>query len=305
MEMSDRVAKLKRQCRHYRMILWTGALLAVGFIGMGLTQGPMEDLVLRRLVLVDAEGYPRMVMTGGLESEDSGGVILQFDSDGNLRVRLGIDADGSCSLSQYDQDENLRVASGVAKQGVGGLSCYDENGLVTAELGLLLDGQPHLVLTEGLIVGPSQILCMDGEGRTRIAIDAEDRERDAGIHLIDEELQRRLWLGTVGDDGPGEINLYSPRGDKRWSASTSGDDCFVQHLDRNGVDRIGSGTLGNGFAMQLLSDAYSNTRITMVTSDGDRAVMALDGLQLEETVSEELLATGSDEMPTEKPAAGE
>ena len=251
-DVSGRLKRLERKCRMQSVVLWTCGLLAAGGGLMGLGQDDADPIVLRQLCIVDGDNNIRMHLG---TAEDGSAGIRHFDREGNLRLATG-ETDGLCTSSFFDQDERI-----------------------VAEFGMHDEGASHLLIRRGVILGPEEIICLDPMGRTRIMLDTDDVDGDAGMHVFDEESRRRIWLGSVGDDGPAIMSLISERGDTRWRAYSEGEDCQVLHFDRNGIDRFGQVTLEGGSAMQLLVDGEGRTRMSLMTTGDGQAYMHAEGVE--------------------------
>ena len=106
-ESEDRIERLEREMRRQRgWILVLGIALVATFI-LGATQGTPDELTLRKLTIVDADGKERIVaMTDKLGSVR----LVLYDNDEKQRIVLEADTTAA-SLIHYDKNEKSRIVS--------------------------------------------------------------------------------------------------------------------------------------------------------------------------------------------------
>jgi hypothetical protein len=143
----QRLACLEQAIRRWQVIGVMGLALVATFGLMGAVGRPdgegLSELRTRALVLVDAEGRPRMDLR--VARNDSTHLVL-MDREGLPRMSLNILAQGGTDIVLRDQWGQPRATLSVVPDGRPGLSLYDASGTTRVSLGLLPDGATRLVL---------------------------------------------------------------------------------------------------------------------------------------------------------------
>lgn len=201
MDLETRVTLLERSSRRWRAASICLAAMAVlgGTLAMQ-SAGP-DELTLRKLVVVDADGRQRVVVSGsGLifadEAEqprivvatlDNGAAAVQhFDADGRRRIAVGTFADGGASVLHLDPERRIRLESGTYPGGVARTTQFDASGL--PRLTSQTDAEGHATMEHA-----------DPEGLPRITV-GTDAAGLAQIRLVDQSGTERL-VDRVEADG--------------------------------------------------------------------------------------------------------
>jgi hypothetical protein len=201
MTIEERVARLERSNRRWRLL----AVSALALLGTGglLAMRPAEpdELTLRKVVIVDAQGRQRVVLSGsGLifaDSEeiprivmatlDNGASAIQhFDAAGRRRIATGTFPDGGASVLQMDTERRVRLESGTYPGGDARIAQFDASGL------------PRLTAVTGSD-GAASVEHLDTSGMPRISVGTSEAGL-AEIRLVDQSGEDRL-VDRVEADG--------------------------------------------------------------------------------------------------------
>jgi hypothetical protein len=148
-EMRDRLGRLERELRYWRMAGGLTIVLAVVTIAAAMDAPAPKELRAETIKLVEPSGKERIVMTAlpGIPdltfldpagesrltldiADDHKPVVTVSDTaKGKGRLVLGID-DGSPNLQLYDRDGKRRVTFGVPKDTGALIRIYDADGKV-------------------------------------------------------------------------------------------------------------------------------------------------------------------------------
>ncbi len=164
--LEHRIERLELSCRRSRRFAATAAL-ALAVVATGAWTGhlePVDELVARKITLIDAEGVVRGEWTCSAQDEpmlrmrnDAGvqrigigvkrdtALVLLTDLEGRSRLALSTDAGGNPQGLWFDHAERPRIHLTVA--GAGGdpnLRLTDARGLTPVGMGLMPDGTPWL-----------------------------------------------------------------------------------------------------------------------------------------------------------------
>ena len=101
-ETNDRIESLEREVRRLRTGLLILAVALVAAFALGATQGTPDELKLRRLAIVDADGKDRVVAS---TFPDGSASIEFYDQDAKGRIIAGTVADGRAIIGIYDGKE--------------------------------------------------------------------------------------------------------------------------------------------------------------------------------------------------------
>jgi hypothetical protein len=160
-DVARRLETLERESRRWKRV---GLLVLVGAAAglvMGQVRAPADTIEARRVVVKDASGAPRGVLSG----TNDGAVLELYDKDGDRRAVLGLAGDGSVVLSlsakaekvgawlsttsfgqsslQFaDRSGTTRIAAGLTADGSSALFMRNSDGLARAGLGIGIDGRP-------------------------------------------------------------------------------------------------------------------------------------------------------------------
>ena len=193
MTVEERISTLELSARRWRRVTIAMAVLATSSILLAMQSDGPEELVLRKMTIVDSEGRARVILGGsGLifadEAErprivmatlDSDAAAIQhFDTDGRRRIAIGTFAQGGASVLHIDPDRRLRLESGTYSNGDARLTHFDPTGiprlaLTTEQSGRSsiessdADGIPRVVISTGSD-GLAELRLDDQFGRTRL-----------------------------------------------------------------------------------------------------------------------------------------
>jgi hypothetical protein len=113
-ELSERVEALEREAKRLRRWALVLAAALVGVVAIG-ASGPQE-LTLRKLTIVDAEGNARMVASAGPGGEPAG--LVYYDSNKKQRIMTGTGAPGQPAVTvYYDSNDKQRIVTGTGAPG--------------------------------------------------------------------------------------------------------------------------------------------------------------------------------------------
>lgn len=200
-DLETRLASLERSSRRWRAAAMAMATVAlVGGMAAMQAAGP-DELTLRKLTIVDAEGRQRVVVSGSglifadeaehprivLATLDNGAAAVQhFDPEGRRRIAVGTFADGGASVLQLDTDRRIRLESGTYSDGIARVTQFDASGL--PRLTSSTDAKGHAVTEHA-----------DPEGMPRIRVGTNPAGR-AEVRLVDQTGTERL-VDQVEADG--------------------------------------------------------------------------------------------------------
>jgi hypothetical protein len=134
MNIDQRFDRLERQNRRLRLaVVGLGALVGLGILG-GMTAAAPDELTLQKLTLVDAEGNPRILLTGTTAQ------ISHYDKHRTMRIATGIPLDGSASMMHLDKNGTPRINVGTAADGGAAVLIADTEGRPRIRSGTNADG---------------------------------------------------------------------------------------------------------------------------------------------------------------------
>jgi hypothetical protein len=227
MDLEKRVARLERSSRGWRAIA-IGSLVTLMLGGaMAMRPADPDELTVRKLVIVDATGRQRIVLSGsGMiladESEhprivmatlDNGAAAVQhFDADGRRRIATGTFPDGGASTLLLDTDRRVRLESGTYENGEARLAQFDPAGL--PRLTAVTDGKGHATIeqsdSEGMprisfgtsVTGLAEVRLADQSGVDRLIDRVEADGRVSRQLLRDPDRESPLVATPAGDGQP-------------------------------------------------------------------------------------------------------
>lgn len=177
-ETNDRVEHLEKEVRRLRTGMLILALALVIVVGLSARDRTPEELTVRKLTIVDAEGTKRIVAATyphGMASVD------HYDGSNNIRIRSYTSKGGDSSLAHVDRDGNVRIATESNSHGNASINFYDRNQM------------PRIVATT-LHDGEASIQHYDREGNRRVmATTVADGKALIGINDGNEQL---VWAET-------------------------------------------------------------------------------------------------------------
>jgi hypothetical protein len=143
--VTRRLDTLERESRRAKRV---GLLLLVGAaagLAMGQVRAPAETIEARRIVVKDASGAARGVLSGTPE----GALLELYDKDGVRRAVLGMAGDGSVILSLSAKAEKGSVWLSTSPYGWSSLQFADRSGTTRIATGLAADGSASVVMRGG------------------------------------------------------------------------------------------------------------------------------------------------------------
>ncbi len=222
----DRLDRLERANRRYRLVLVAAASLCFAWAACSVAPRAANVLTAERFVLVaedgaekavlelDQEGNPMLTLRNGqasallttngpsllLRAQDGKtGAFVGVDTKSTSRVelfshrladgvRLSVHENGSAGVYVLDVNGRERGALESFAQGGAGLNFRDGQGRMHAHMGLDGENLPNLIL-------------MDGAGARRVGMVVQE-DGNALLEMADERGQARLQFTTLFDGSP-------------------------------------------------------------------------------------------------------
>ena len=193
MSMEERINTLERSARRWRRVTIAMAVLATSSILLAMQSDGPDEIVVRKMTIVDSEGRSRIILGGsGLifadESErprivmatldNDAAAIQHFDPDGRRRIATSTFAQGGASVLHIDPDRRIRMETGTYPGGEARLTHFDSTGI------------PRLALSTDP-TGSSSIQTSDADGIPRVVI-ATDNDGLAELRVDDQFGHTRL-----------------------------------------------------------------------------------------------------------------
>ena len=119
----ERFERLERQVRRLRGMVLVMAVGIGGVLLMGATGTP-DELALRKLTIVDAEGRERIV--AGTDS-DGAASVQHYDREGKRRISAGTHPGRIALLSHHDHEGKVRIIAGTHPSGSAGVEHSDRD----------------------------------------------------------------------------------------------------------------------------------------------------------------------------------
>jgi len=139
----DRLGKLERQSRRWRLAAFLATIGLVAVFAMAQTSTPRElnaeRVTARAFTLIDSTGKTR----ARWGSTEDGPALFLFDEAGRARVGLAATKEGSAGLELYDAAGNRKVGLNVTNDEPR-LFLYDDAGKMRAGLTVSKDGSAAL-----------------------------------------------------------------------------------------------------------------------------------------------------------------
>ena len=167
-EIVSRLERLERQNRSLRGLL----LLVAGALGVFLMGGAGSKSVVQEVV----------------ESES----FVVKDKSGKIRVRMGLEADGSSGLRIFDANGVLRVKTVLTAEGVAGLSLNSLKEVKSVGLAADKDGSGVIFLGED-----------DQMGRFAV----QNLKDETSLYILDKKKQPRVELRSTSG-GDANLSLF-------------------------------------------------------------------------------------------------
>lgn len=219
-EVLDRLDRLERANRRYRLVLVAAGFLCLGWTACGVGPQVKNQLSAERFVLVaadgkekatlelDQKGNPMLVLrneqSSALLTTDGPSLLLR-GPDGKTGAFMGIDAKNTSRIELTSQ----RLLDGVRltahEDGSSGVYVLDVSGRARGGL-------------ESFAKGGAALNFQDGQGKLRGHVGL-DESNLPNLVLLDEAGGRRLGM-LVQEDGNGLFEVADQRGQPRAQVST-------------------------------------------------------------------------------------
>ena len=146
LETNDRIERLEREVRRLQIGMLVLAVALAATCALGATQGTPDELKLRRLAIMDAEGKERVVAS---TTPDGIASIQHYDRDGKLRIGIGTAPDGEAGIMHVDTDGKKRIYASTLPDGRAFLSHFDRDEKRRISQGTRPDGQAGIGINDG------------------------------------------------------------------------------------------------------------------------------------------------------------
>ena len=121
----ERIQRLERDMRRLREGMLVLAIAMIATIAWSVMQATRDELTLRRLAIVDADGKERIV--AATRAEGAAG-LSHYDTAGKMRISAGTNSEGDASVQHFDAQGMQRINVGTGPEGEAILDndCRDE-----------------------------------------------------------------------------------------------------------------------------------------------------------------------------------
>ena len=145
MDNEHRITRMERTLRRQRLaILGMGTALAFILLG-GMQDLPVTELSLRKLIIVDDEGRPRLVAEAGTK-EPGVATLAHLDDQGIPRIFSGTFPGGAASMTIGDRLGQGRLVAGTYAGGSASLVCASSDERVRMVTGTRADGSVQMTM---------------------------------------------------------------------------------------------------------------------------------------------------------------
>ncbi len=110
----ERIQRLERDMRRLREGMLVLAIAMIATIAWSVTQATRDELTLRRLAIVDADGKERIV--AATRPEGAAG-LSHYDTAGKMRISAGTNSEGDASVQHFDAQGMQRINVGTGPEG--------------------------------------------------------------------------------------------------------------------------------------------------------------------------------------------
>jgi hypothetical protein len=110
----ERIQRLERDMRRLREGMLVLAIALIATFAWSVTQATPDELTLRRLAIVDADGMERIVAA---TSPEGGADLSHYDTDGKMRISAGTNPEGDANVQHLDPDGRQRINLGTGPAG--------------------------------------------------------------------------------------------------------------------------------------------------------------------------------------------
>jgi hypothetical protein len=174
------------------------ALILASFFSMGRLVGAFqkEQEILRAKAIVaekfEIRGEDKTLRAALVKGPDGGGFLVFFDSAGNARLSLGMDAKSNSIISFFGADKSRKMSLGL----------IDGDGAPSIQL---FDAQGESTLSVGLVKGFGPSVTIGKKGKGQISMSVVDR-LSSSILISDSKAHPRIAL-SASDTGPSILLL--------------------------------------------------------------------------------------------------
>jgi hypothetical protein len=209
-ELTTRLNHLEQQVRRLRQIvnalsvLLIVTLVSCSTIGNAkkkkeaMRLGNVEVLTVRKLVVADERGNPRVI--AGTFKDGSAGVSV-YDRDGKRRIHAAALQDRNAGIYHYDRKGLQRVSTLTLNDGAGGMNLRDRDGKTRVTMS-----------TRGN--GNAGIDHFDRQGKMRITVGTVPNDQANILHYDQAGIKRVMALTTSG--GAVAIGVTDRTGNATW-----------------------------------------------------------------------------------------
>ena len=110
----ERIQRLERDMRRLREGMLVLAVAMIATIAWSVMQSTRDELTLRRLAIIDADGKERIV--AATRPEGAAG-LSHYDTDGKMRISAGTNPEGDASVQHFDPHGRQRINVGTGPEG--------------------------------------------------------------------------------------------------------------------------------------------------------------------------------------------
>ena len=139
--LETQVQRLQRTVK----VLAVGLIALLGAFAIGAAQEQPQELTLRKLTIVDAEGKARIVAAA---YPDGSAAIHHSDGDGKMRIGEGTTLDGQSSTEHYGRDGKTRIHAMTRPNGKASIQHLDRDGKQRIMAGTAADGSAVIAVVD-------------------------------------------------------------------------------------------------------------------------------------------------------------
>lgn len=275
--LHNRLEQLEKKLRMQRLISIFFGLAIMGGIVLGFKTSDPEFLALKKLMILDEENRPRIVLSSVKDDDGvSMACIAHFDEQGRRRFWQVTEQD-IISTTYYDNEENMRLAQGVdGTNETTWVSMFEDN-VSISELGWTfgIEGAyPNLILHQGNILGPRQIQLFDFEMNRRVAL-GTDKEGDTSLNMIDKNGVPRI-ISAVDSYGDTGIYMHDELFGLRWVTFLEDGAVATKMFDLNEQDRASTVIFEDGSTYLSLKNPQDEFDIVLGSAH-DSIIFSVSG----------------------------
>ena len=184
MTIEERIERLERTNRRYRLMFTLLGVVAICAVGISATQddGIPDVIQAKAFEVVDDEGK----RLAKLYDNQGNGILETFNDKGRQIVMLGVSVNRAGFVSIFNDKGKQLVRLGT-REGYGGIITYNGKGNTIVELGSVLDGK-------------STITVSDDKGKRMIMLASDENGGAIGVFGKTDELRCAISV-LKNDDG--------------------------------------------------------------------------------------------------------